>query len=83
MSGKSAKTKKLSVPRDMQAIQSEYQTLCYNAGQAQYQVLIHSKELARINDRIAQVNNEAAARLQLNKQNEKQTEETMGAVSGN
>jgi len=68
MSAKSTKPgKKMSVPREMTAIQQEYQQLCANAGQVQYQVAIFTRELENINKRLEGVNNEAAARQQLDK----------------
>lgn len=76
MSAKSNKpAKKLSVPREMKEIQTEYQTLCFNAGQAQYQLKIHSRELDKINERLEAVNNEAAARLKLDKDKEESKKE--------
>lgn len=68
MSAKSTKqAKKLSIPREMPEIQQAYQQLCANAGQVQYQIKIHTKELERINEQLQSVNNEAAARQQLDK----------------
>lgn len=69
MSQKSTKsTKKLSIPREMSEIQSAYQQLCANAGQVQYTIVIHQKELDKLNERLEAVNNEAAARKQLDAQ---------------
>lgn len=69
MSAKSTKqAKKLSIPREMPEIQQAYQQLCANAGQVQYQIKIHAKELERINEQLQSVNNEAAARQQLDKE---------------
>ena len=62
--------KKLSVPRDLNSINVEYQQLCANAGQLQYKIGIETKELANINARIELLNNEASARMQLDKQDE-------------
>jgi len=59
--------KKLSVPREMAEIQSAYQQLCANAGQLQYQLKIQSRELDMINSKLEEVNREAAARMQLDK----------------
>lgn len=75
------KTKKLSVPRTMEEIQKEYQQLCWNAGQAQYQINITSKELQKMNDRIEAVNREGAARIQLDK-DAKNKEEAQPASQG-
>lgn len=70
MSNKSAKkpAKKLSVPREMAAIESDYRQLAAEAGQKQYQLLIGQEELKGLNDRIRQINNEGAARKQLDQE---------------
>lgn len=60
--------KKLSVPRTMAEIQQAYQQLCANAGQIQYQIKIQTRELERINTQLESVNNEGAARMQLDKE---------------
>lgn len=64
----SKKMKKLSVPRSMEEIQLDYQRMCANAGQLQYQLRIQSKELEMINQRLEAVNNEAAARNKLDQE---------------
>lgn len=69
MSKKSTKkSKQLSVPRTMAEIQTAYQQLCSSAGQLQYQMKIYSKELDALNLKLEAVNNEAAARNQLDAQ---------------
>lgn len=62
-----AKQKKLSVPREMKEIQEEYHRLCINAGQVQYQLTVYQQELNNINERLRSINNEGAARTQLDK----------------
>lgn len=69
MSGKSAKpAKTLKVPRALDEIQKEYQQLCLQTGQLQYQKAIYEKEITSANIRLEAVNNEAAARKQLDAQ---------------
>lgn len=60
-------TKKLSVPRAGAEIQQEYQQLCANAGQLQFQMRLYARDLERIQARLEAVNNEAGARIQLDK----------------
>lgn len=60
-----AKQKKLSVPRALEEIQKEYQTICFNAGQVQYQLSVYNQELDTLNKRLFNINNEAAARNKL------------------
>lgn len=80
MSAKSTKQgKKLSVPREMSEIQTDYQRACANAGQLQYQLKIQSRELERINSQLEAINNEGAARMQLDKE-AKSTETAQGAT---
>lgn len=71
MSAKSTKKpqgKKLSLPRELQAIQQEYQQLMMRAGQLQYEISVKKKELESVNERSVIINNEASARLQLDKE---------------
>jgi len=63
--------KKLSVPREMPEIQTEYNNLCRNAGQVQYQLKIYQNELDALNKRLENVNREAGARQQLDSQKAK------------
>ena len=56
------------VPRELAEIQQEYQQEAFKAGALQYQIKIMSKELDGLNDRLADINREAAARNQLNAQ---------------
>lgn len=66
------KSKKLSVPREMPEIQSAYQQLCANLGQVEYQLYVHGQEKQRIQEQLKSVNNEAAARQQLDAQKPKE-----------
>ncbi len=68
--------KKLSVPRSMAEIQRAYQELCVKAGQLQYQVKVYGDELSKTNTELLAINNEAAARKQLDDQAAPKTEET-------
>lgn len=52
-------------PRALTEIQKEYQELCLKAGQIQYQVKVNTDELEKINERLLEVNYEAAERNQL------------------
>lgn len=56
------------VPRELKIIEGEFQKLSNRAGQVQYQKHICEKELAKLNDALESVNNEAAARQQLDKE---------------
>ena len=49
-------------PRGLQEITTEYNSLSQKAGQLQYQILIYSEDLKNINDRLRQLNYEAADR---------------------
>lgn len=53
------------VPREMQEINQEYQQQSFKAGVLQYQIKILGKELDLANNRLELVNNEAAARKEL------------------
>lgn len=57
--------KKLSIPREMTEINKDYQKLCFDAGQAQYQSNYWKTETDKINARLLAVNNEAANRKAL------------------
>ena len=87
MSSKSTqKSKKLSVPRELAEIEKEYQQHVFAAGQLQYQVSVYSNELKNADERLRILNNEAAARKQLNsvkaaaEQAPAQQDPTSGAV---
>lgn len=70
MSAKSSKgpAKKPSVPRSMAEIQSAYQQMCANLGQVDYQIAIQNEEKARLQGVLKSINNEAAARQQLDRE---------------
>lgn len=69
MSAKSSKkAKTLSVPRELPAIQQEYQQKCAEAGMLQYQISVQSEQLATTNEYLRKLNYEAAARNQLDKE---------------
>jgi uncharacterized protein (DUF3084 family) len=76
MSSKSAKGKKLSVPRELAEIQKEYQERIFAAGQIQYQVEVLSDELKSLNGRIRSLNHEAAAAKELEAKKQPQEEVT-------
>lgn len=65
-----SKAKKVAapVPRELKIIEGEFQKLSNRAGQVQYQKHICEKELSKLNDALESVNNEAAARQQLDKE---------------
>ena len=73
MSAKSTKpAKKLSIPRTMPEIQAAYQQMCANLGQVDYQLSVYNKEKDKIRSQLEAINNEAAARQQLDKEAPKQ-----------
>jgi hypothetical protein len=47
--------------RTMEEVQKEYSLLCAQAGQLQYQIFIHKKDLEITNDKLRKLNFEAAA----------------------
>jgi hypothetical protein len=57
-----------SAPRDIKEITEEYAQLRAQAGDIQYRVAIDTEDLAFINKRLKEVNQEAAARLKLDKE---------------
>lgn len=59
-------------PRALTDIQKEYQELCFKAGQLQYQNNVTNDELAKINERLYEVNYEAAERNKLDAESSKQ-----------
>lgn len=64
-------------PREIDVITKEYAELTQRAGHTQYQVHVLTKELENINARLININNEAAARNEINKKTaESSTEET-------
>jgi len=72
MSKKSANTtEKQKEPRSMEEIQNIYKDLCLKAGQAQYQVAVIQAEIADTNRQLLDINQEAAARNELDKENKK------------
>lgn len=84
MSSKSTKKNKpLSIPRTMQEIEAAYGQLCASAGQLQYSITIQTRTLSDINAKLEAVNNEAAARKQLDAQkaNEQQSVDTSTSQS--
>jgi len=62
---KLGKTQEAPPPRAMEEIQAEYNRLSGQAGQNQYQAYVLGKDLERINQRLVEVNQEAAFRNKL------------------
>lgn len=60
--------KKAKEPREMDEIKKEYSQLLSKVGQAQYVVYVHSQDLEQYNQRLLEVNKEAQARENLNKE---------------
>jgi hypothetical protein len=56
-------------PRLMEEIQKEHSQASYEAGVAQYQVYVHSKDLEQKNQRLLSLNQEAAARQKIDQEN--------------
>lgn len=73
---KNKSTKKIrpTPPRLIDDIKNEYNQLSAQAANAQYLVFVHSKELEQINGRLLQVNQEAAARQELDKKVAEETQ---------
>ena len=70
-------------PRQLDEIQKEYNEVALKAGQLQYQVFVHSEDLKATNQRLVALNQEAAKRLQLDKEAKAAaaTQETAKAVA--
>lgn len=69
MSNKSARVvKKPSIPRPLVDIQNEYSQTSFKAGNVQYQIHVYQRELTQLNQELERLNNEAAARNQLDAQ---------------
>ena len=54
-------------PRPLDKIQAEFQQSCAQAGHLQYQIDVQSKELARLNEKLKELNVEASLRISLDK----------------
>lgn len=67
MKSKSQKSQP-KVPRQIAEITTEFQTACAQAGHLQYQIEVHTKELARLNERLLELNLEASSRNNLDRQ---------------
>ena len=63
-------------PRPLADIQKEYQELAFKAGQLQYQQYVNTRDLEQTNTRLISVNQEAAARLELDKKAAAETAKT-------
>lgn len=75
MSSKSSKgPSKTKTPRQIADIQAEYQQLCLQAGQMQYQAKVLNDQLAEINKTLLAVNNEGAERNKIDAAAKAQTE---------
>ena len=61
-------------PRSLEAIQAEYQQLCTQAGDLQYRIECFKEDLALINKRQKEVNQEGAAVIQAKAASEKAKE---------
>lgn len=60
-------------PRELSEITKEYQELIGRAGNLQYQLFVFQDELSKVNDRLVEINHEAAARQNLDKEKQKET----------
>lgn len=69
-------------PRQLLDIQKEYQELCLKAGQIQYQIKVNSDELEKINDRLYEINYEAAERKDLDAKSEAKAGKSEEATNG-
>ena len=82
MSAKSSRPAKpkSATPRQLIDIQKDYQEKAFNAGQVQYQIYVLTKDLETLNELLEDVNKEAAARNQLDKETPKQEEQAAPSV---
>lgn len=55
----------IAIPRSLADITTEYNQLVSRAGGLQYQTFVYADELKKVNDRLVEINHEAAARQQL------------------
>lgn len=62
-------------PRAMDVIQKAYQETAMRAGQAQYQVYVHTKDLEQANQALLGLNQEAAYRQKLDQEATKAQDE--------
>lgn len=62
---KKAKEAQPKTPRTIPEIQKEFGELSQRAANSQYLVFVHEQELQRVNNRLLEVNQEAAERQQL------------------
>jgi ribosomal protein L12E/L44/L45/RPP1/RPP2 len=53
------------VPRSMEEINKVYQELCMRAGELQYRILVSNGDLDNVNEALANINSEGAARIAL------------------
>jgi hypothetical protein len=71
MSNKSARKVSLPkpnpTPRELQAIKDEYAQTLPGAGQLQYEIEVKKDDLSRVNRKLRSLNEEAAARIELDK----------------
>lgn len=65
-----------STPRTLAEITTEYNQLVSRAGGLQYQTFVYADELRQVNDRLVEINHEAAARQQLDAANPAPVEPT-------
>lgn len=66
-------------PRTMEEIMKEYNQLIARAGNLQYQTFVYESELSQVNQRLVDINHEAARRQELDKEAPKK-EETDGSA---
>lgn len=56
------------VPRKLEEIKAQYNEVAQRAGQAQYQIFVLKKDLEQLNAALLNINQEAAARQSLDKE---------------
>lgn len=61
------KHQEAQLPRSLDEIKKEYAELLSKAGNAQYLTYVYSKELEQVNGQLVKINQEAAARQELDK----------------
>lgn len=66
---------KSQAPRQMDEIQREYTEVCSRLGQAEYQLYVITKDAENLKHQLLRLNQEAAARNQLDKANPPKAQE--------
>jgi hypothetical protein len=76
-----AKLPKVTVPRSLKEIQTEYNTLRVAVADSQYSIFVHTDALKSLNQRMLELNKEGQARMELDKQAAAQVPENKETAS--